>query len=116
MLKTAPKADRFYTETANKADNFPLFLNCLCNVNKNNYEGYSQSFINLPNVNNKYFDYSSILYKVNVLLGDNHVMNSNISCNFQRPYNRDMYARENRESSILTPQKNIRSQGHNTQI
>merc|ERR1711874_238795 len=96
-----------------KADNFSLLLNNLCNVNKNNYEGYSQSFINLPNVNNKYFDYSSMLYKVNVLLGDNHVMNSNISCNFQRPFNRDMCDREN---NILIPQKNIKSQGHNTQI
>merc|ERR1711874_191370 len=106
--KTASNADRIYTETANNADNISDFLNslCLCNVNKNNYEGYSQSFINLPYVNDKYFDYSSISYKVNALLGNNHLTNSNISCNSQRPYNRDMHARKNRESSILTPQEN----------
>merc|ERR1711874_966271 len=86
------------------------------NVNKNNYEGYSQSFINLPNVNNKYFDFSNILYKVNILLGNNPVVNSKLSCNFQRPFNRDICAKVTRESNILIPQKNIKSQGHNTQI
>merc|ERR1711913_258442 len=55
-----------------------------------------QEGINLPNVNNKYYDFNNIMQKVNILLGDSKVGKieniglSNLRSNdFQEPYNRE---------------------------
>merc|ERR1711895_371008 len=39
-------------------------------------EGYSQSFINPPNKNNKYYDYKNLMMKVDFLLDDNRLCRS----------------------------------------